>query len=124
MTTEASIQATVKHALEECGYIVGEVAKGRSAKAAGAWTGTTAGLPDLFITHHDWHEAMWLGIELKTETGKLRPAQAALHAQGRTIVARSVVEGLTAVFDVDSMEGRSAWADPAKLRRMIREFGG
>jgi hypothetical protein len=34
-TTEASIQATLKHALETCGYIVLEVAKGRSAKAGG-----------------------------------------------------------------------------------------
>jgi hypothetical protein len=66
---------------------------------------------------------MWLGIELKTPTSKLRREQAILHAQGRTIVARSVVEGLTAVFDVDSIEGRSAWEDPSRLRRMIKEFG-
>ena len=42
-TTEASIQATLKHALETCGYVVLEVAKGRSSKAAGLWTGTKKG---------------------------------------------------------------------------------
>lgn len=123
MTTESSIQSTLKQALEACGYIVGEVAKGRSAKATGAWTGTTPGLPDILVSHPNWHDGMWLGIELKTPTGKLRREQAILHAQGRTIVARSVVEGLTAVFDVDSIEGRSAWEDPSRLRRMIKEFG-
>ena len=121
-TTEKSIQATLKQALETCGYIVGEVAKARSARAAGSWTGTTPGLPDLFITHPDWHDAMWLGVELKTPTGKLRPEQAQLCSIGRTVVARSVYEAIVAVLDVDSIEGRSEWAGPARLRRMAKDF--
>lgn len=121
-TTEKSIQTTLVHALETCSYIVLEIAKGRSAKAAGAWTGTTPGAPDLLVSHPDWHEGQWLGIELKTATGRLRPAQAALHARGRIIVCRSVAEGIEAVLDVDSIEGRSAWPHAAKLRRMKRDF--
>jgi hypothetical protein len=120
--TEASIQNTLKEALEACGYIVGEVAKTRSRRAAGAWTGTTPGLPDLFVTHPDWHDAMWVGIELKTETGKLRPEQEKLHGLGRTVVARSVYEGISAVLDVDSIEGRSEWASPSRLRRIAKDF--
>ena len=96
-TTEASIQATLKHALETCGYIVGEVGKARSAKAAGCYVGNTNGLPDLFITHQDWPIGEWLGLELKTPTGKVRPEQQRLADAGRVVICRGVYEGLQTV---------------------------
>jgi hypothetical protein len=108
---EASIQATVKQALETLGYTVLEIAKGRSAKAAGAWTGTTPGTPDLFVSHAAWGEPTWIGIELKTKTGRVRPEQQALADKGLTKICRSVYEALFAIMEWEYARflSRPAW---------------
>jgi hypothetical protein len=117
-TTEASIQATLKHALEACGYIVGEVGKARSAKAAGCYIGNTNGLPDLFITHPQWPVGEWLGLELKTPTGKVRPEQQRLADAGRVVIVRGVYEGLDAVVEFDVANGRDLIKDGERRRKL------
>ena len=128
-TTEASIQATLKHALEACGYIVGEVGKARSAKAAGCYVGNTTGLPDLFITHPDWPTGEWLGLELKTPTGKVRPEQQRLADAGRVVICRGVAEGLRVVRDREEKLARAsvvAWklTTHYKISQMVEQFAG
>jgi hypothetical protein len=119
-TTEASIQATLKHALETLGYIVLEVAKGRSASAKGAWTGTTPGTPDVFVSHPDWPEAMWLALELKTPTGKIRKEQLALLEKKRSYIVRGVPQGLYAVL----LHEDGGTQKTTALCSMIQQFGG
>lgn len=123
--TEASIQATLKQALETLGYIVGEVNKGRKRRDAVYFQ--TAGLPDLFVTHPEWPAGEWLGIELKTATGKLRPAQKELNDKGRTVVARSVAGGLEVVGYVErKLDANTVLADAerrkAKVLGMAAQF--
>lgn len=116
-TTEASIQATLKHALETCGYIVLEVAKGRSAKAKGLWVGHTPGTPDVFVSHPAWPVGEWLGLELKTPTGRVRPEQQALADAGRVVIVRSVYEGLDEVAKREAIA-----ANRRSLSEMMRQF--
>lgn len=115
-TTEASIQATLKQALETLGYIVGVVNAGRNAKASVFFQ--TAGLPDLFVTHEQWPQGEWLGLELKTATGRLRPAQKALNEKGRTVVVRSVSQGLGVVFLADPRPR----GELAQIQHMMQQF--
>jgi ribosomal protein S19E (S16A) len=117
-TTEASIQSTLKQALETCGYIVGEVNKGRKSRDAVYFQ--TVGLPDLFVTHPEWPQGEWLGIELKSATGKLRPAQQELHDKGRTVVARSVAEGLEMVGYVErKLDTNTVLADAERRKARV-----
>lgn len=124
LPAESDIQKTLCDSLRECGYEVLETGKdrrsliGRLAKAlewmirkdiefgvlfgtvtkiVSEWNNNDAGLPDVFVTHPEWPTGEWLGIELKTATGKLRPKQQELHDKGRTVVARSVAEGLETI---------------------------
>jgi hypothetical protein len=121
--SEANIQATLKQALEALGYIVGELNKGRNAK--GSVFFQTVGMPDLFITHHDWPTGEWLGLELKTPTGKIREAQARLHEQGRTVIARSVRQGLEAVAYVErKLDANTPLAAPGKRKERVMDMAG
>ena len=127
-TTEASIQATLKQALETCGYTVLEIAKGRSSKAAGLWTGTTPGAPDMLVSHPDWPTAEWLGLELKTPTGKVRPEQQKLADLGRVVIVRSVADGLREVGCKESdmklakRIGDEAYGRHSKLISLMGQF--
>lgn len=57
-------------------------------KAKGS--GTTVGLPDLWVRHPAWPRGLWVAIELKTATGTLSPEQDRLHREGGSHVCRSV----------------------------------
>ena len=121
---EKDIQATLVQALRQCGYEVMETGQDRSqlqgrmmdairpflrgdiaeafifnliGKVLRTWSNNDAGLPDLFITHPDWPSGEWLGIELKTPTGKVRPEQQRLADLGRVVIVRGVAEGLREV---------------------------
>jgi hypothetical protein len=144
---EDDIQKTLCSALRQCGYEVLETGKdrrsliGRLAKAlewmvrkdiefgvlfgtitkiVSEWNNNDAGLPDLFVTHPEWPVGEWLGIELKTETGKLRPAQKELHDKGRTVVARSVAGGLEMVGYVErKLDANTVLADAEKRKAKV-----
>lgn len=121
--TEASIQATLKHALETCGYTVLEVAKGRSAKAKGLWVGHTPGCPDVFVSHPDWPIGEWLGLELKTPTGRVRPEQQALADAGRVVIVRGVYEGLCSVACVEyKLDANTVLAAPEKRKAAVMKM--
>lgn len=89
-TEEADLVAGIVQALELTGWIVLRVGQWRADKS-----GTTAGCPDLFV----WVPAKngWTGIEVKTERGRLSPAQKRLEELGVIVVVRSISEAMYAV---------------------------
>ena len=126
--SEAYIQATLVQALRQCGYEVMETGQDRSqlqgrlvraiysylrtgigeafifnliGKVLRTWSNNDAGLPDLLITHEAWPCGEWLGLEMKTPTGKVRPEQQRLADLGRVVIVRGVHEGLVTVGNRD-----------------------
>ncbi len=107
--SEAQIQKAVYDGLLRRGYTVLTVNKTRSRCACpgcGARfvprdmkSGTHAGVPDLLVARMDgtWPLGFWLGIEMKSRTGKPSDAQAALHEAGRIVICRSWEEAEAAV---------------------------
>jgi hypothetical protein len=73
---EADIQAEIKQQLEARGFIVWEFLKG-SSRGGSVWG--TKGTPDLYVFRDG--RALWL--ELKTETGTLKPDQIKRHRELR-----------------------------------------
>lgn len=104
---EACIQREIVEGLRRRGYVVLEVGKARrgvtclkcgTANPAG-WGGNTKGCPDLLISRQEWQAGTWLGLEVKTATGKLRPEQQALTDAGRLFVVRSWNDVLSVISD-------------------------
>jgi hypothetical protein len=50
------------------------------------------GVPDLIVTSDAWPRGCWLGLEIKTDAGKLSPEQKDLEARDRIVVVRSMEE--------------------------------
>lgn len=71
---EASIQAEIKQQLEARGFTVWEFLKG-SSRGGSVWG--TKGTPDLYVFRNG--KALWL--ELKTQTGTLKPDQIKRHRE-------------------------------------------
>lgn len=93
--TEAQIQTTAVDLLRLHGYIV-LVTSQRQA------TGTTEGIPDLLVTHPTkFPPGLFVGLECKTEKGKLRPHQELLWAQRRTLIFREPEHALHCVMQIE-----------------------
>lgn len=86
---ESGLVEAIRKALQERGYIVLRVGQRRADFA-----GQDAGTPDMFAARPG---ERWAALEVKTDTGDVRPAQAALAALGLSTVVRSVEEALRAV---------------------------
>lgn len=87
--SEKDIQFAIKRKLTELGYIVlstSSIAAGRGRRAAS----TSSGVPDLLVSHKKWQCGVWLGLEVKTEKGRLTPEQTELYNLGRIVIVRSV----------------------------------
>jgi hypothetical protein len=103
--SEKTLQQMVVKELERLGWQVLVTNAGiRKEAAAGLKKGkgavfATPGIPDLFVRTltRKWPIAAWIGIELKTATGKLSPAQQRLHDGGGSLVCRSLDDVLTAL---------------------------
>ena len=54
--------------------------------------GATRGIPDLLVRHPSWPRYVWVGVEVKTPTGRVRPEQQALADVGAVVVVRSLNE--------------------------------
>ena len=91
MRPEARLQSDIVACLRLCGLTVLQT----SAHRARGPLGTTPGVPDLLVRAPDAPLLMW-GIEVKTERGRLSPAQRELAEAGAYAVARSPTEALRA----------------------------
>lgn len=59
--------------------------------------GASRGIPDLIVSHPSWGRGVWLGAELKSPTGRLRPEQRELADAGRIVVWRSLEDALVTI---------------------------
>jgi hypothetical protein len=57
--------------------------------------GTSKGIPDLLVWRVGWHG--FVGLEVKTPTGRVRPEQRALADAGALVIVRSLDDALAAV---------------------------
>ncbi len=103
---EKSIQREIVEGLRRLGYYVLEAGKARrgvtcpkcgTANPATGWVGNTKGCPDLLVSRQEWQAGTWLGLEVKTATGTLRPEQKALADAGRLFVVRSWKDVLSVI---------------------------
>ena len=156
--SEQDIQATLMQALKQCGYIVLTTGSQRAGLVGQIYAGlcqagmlhhslskqaiytvlnrairgfseNDTGTPDIFVSHPDWPSGEWLGLELKTPTGKVRPEQQRLADLGRVVIVRGVAEGLRVVRDREEKQARAsvvAWTLTThyKITQMVEQFAG
>lgn len=99
--TEESIQRVIVEGLTALGFTV--LVTSRRVKRCphcGNWQrgddGATKGIPDLYFTRREWGNK-WIGAEIKSATGRLRPEQKVLAGEGLVFVWRSWEDALEAV---------------------------
>lgn len=95
---EDEIQRQIVQGLSALGFLVLVTSRRvKRCRHCGNWgrgdDGATRGIPDLLISRPGWKR--WLGAEIKSATGKLRPEQQDLHERGLTVVWRSWEDALT-----------------------------
>lgn len=106
--TEAQIQNTILDGLRALGYTVLSTSEHRRAIACphchGLFTpsggrGVDKSIPDLLVG--DEQGGVWIGLEVKSASGRLRPGQAELATKGLIRVVRSLEEALDAVSAIN-----------------------
>ncbi len=61
--------------------------------------GTDKGVPDLLVTHHLFPQGVWIGLEVKTASGKLTAEQQNLLDMKRIYVVRGIADAARAITD-------------------------
>lgn len=110
--TESNVQRGIIERLTLAGYTVVVTSRIRrgSRCRCGQWNvpaggdGVTRGCPDLFVTHHAWPTAVWLGLEVKTATGRVSPEQQRLADDSRIVIVRSQDDAVIAVESYELTE--------------------
>lgn len=104
---EEDVQAAILKELSARGYRVMQTTvryKRQNCYSCGAAVvsfkggyGATPGIPDLLVTRDDWRPGVFIGIEVKSASGRPTDAQKELLGHGRIFVVRNVAEALAAV---------------------------
>lgn len=110
--SEAQVQAAIIERLTLAGYTVVSTSRIRrgSRCRCGQWNvpaggdGVTRGCPDLYVTHHAWPTAVWLGLEVKTATGRVSPEQRRLADDCRIVIVRNQDDAILAVESYELTE--------------------
>ena len=98
---ERLIEAAIREELTLRGYIC--LHTSTHLRRGGSYaTGADKGVPDLLVTHKRWPTGAWLGIEVKTATGRLSAEQKNLYELGRIYVVRSAEEAWLIVRTFDN----------------------
>lgn len=113
LETEADLVHTVVGGLRYMGYICQRCNQHRADKSG------SDVLPDLFVTHRKWPLGMWLGMEVKTQVGRVGTARrgtASLSQQdlldvGRILIVRSWQ---------DAVDTLAAFEAQTQMRRLNR----
>jgi hypothetical protein len=95
---ESDIERAIHEELNIRGFTCLHTSSHIRGKPASYATGVDKGVPDLIVTHRSWPIGVWLGVEVKTVTGRLRPEQLNLLNEGRIIVAREPQSAVDAVL--------------------------
>lgn len=80
------LQASVRY---KCCWNCGERQRGG--------TGQTPGIPDLLVTYDGWAKGVFIGLEVKSASGRPTDAQKELLGRGLIFLVRNVGEALAAV---------------------------
>lgn len=99
---ESEISGAIKTGLKAMGYVVLSTASYHSK--IGRKTGISVGVPDLLVSHDNWPNGSWLGLEIKNAKGILGPEQEALEKAGRIVIARSWDDAIAAVRRFEGTE--------------------
>ena len=127
---EEDVQAKAILALSRTGFIVLQTSvryHAQQCRECGTWarptggTGTTPGVPDLLVSHEEWPEGLWLGVEMKDSDGGLQLEQKLLLAQARIVVARAAEAALQAAHRCGDRLTR-AFPAPALDRAKIADL--
>lgn len=106
MVSEDEIQRAIIVDLRLRGYEVLETSEHRRAEpcphckkfhTSTQGRGCLPGVPDLLVTHEDFPELCFLGLEVKGPKTPITPKQQQLADAGRTVIVYSVKEALDAV---------------------------
>ncbi len=94
---EDEIQKQIVQGLSALGFLVLVTSRRvKRCRHCGNWQsgkdGAARGIPDLLVSRQGWRQ--WVGAEIKSATGRLRPEQQELHERGLTLVWRSWEDAL------------------------------
>lgn len=100
--SEAELQRQIVEALEVMRFkVLVTTVKIRSKNPKHHRTGQSKGIPDVIISKPQWMEGIWLGLEVKSENGRVRPEQQELARLGRIVIVRSLDEAIEAARTAD-----------------------
>jgi len=128
--TEAELQCQIVDALRlhGCTVLVTSARSYRPATDKRRGYGADRGVPDLLVAPPYAPPSVWLGLEVKSRTGRLTPEQRALAEAGRIVVVRSLREAFGAVLAYythdDIPSGEMADAATLWVNRGYRMLGG
>jgi hypothetical protein len=99
---EEDLQAVIRVRLEMAGYVV----LSTTVRKVRSGYGASPGIPDLLVTRHGWNA--FIGLEVKTQRGRVREAQRRLVQLGAVCIVRSLEDALAAVqqFEKGESHGR------------------
>ncbi|MES2462788.1 MAG: hypothetical protein V4671_19575 [Armatimonadota bacterium] len=134
--SEAALQQQARATMGLLGYASMETGQGRPkvkcpcgcnhSFTPGGYMGNSLGLPDvLFYRMNPAFPPVFVPVEMKTETGIVSPAQKLLADQGRSQVARSILETVQAVKKAEEFMDQYRFSPEkrAQIERLIRESG-
>lgn len=93
--TESEIQSDIKATLKSLGFFVYDTSNAARANFRGA---AQLGIPDLLVVNPEKKNCL-IGIEVKTEKGKLKPKQIEAVEAGHYSIARSARDAVEIVSD-------------------------
>jgi hypothetical protein len=94
MSEESELQSSIVRMLRALGFVVKSTNTYDRRRAR--VMAQDKGIPDLLVSHSDF-APKWIGMEVKTPGGKMKPEQQALLDEGRIVVVRSLQEALESV---------------------------
>lgn len=87
--------------------------------------GRQAGVPDLLVSHEEWPQGLWFGVEIKGSHTAVSPAQQELRAAQRIVVARSFEEAWNATTRFEAWrqgQAQDRTGDVARLSAALLEI--
>jgi hypothetical protein len=112
--SEKQLQGSIVRALQLLGYTVFETGKTRTKVScptcktrhyATGYQGNTIGLPDIYIHNSKWKTPIGVGIELKTEKGKVQDKQQMFASLQVTAICRSLDDVLDVLHTAELVLG-------------------
>jgi hypothetical protein len=131
--SEKQRQQNIVDALAWCGYEVkrlGQIIKLQKCGGCGHefWPeggyGNDPGVADLLVTHPDWPSLVWVMLECKTPTTRVRDEQRRLARTSRSTMVRNEWQAAEAIQAVEEEMGRPPTPKLLEWMRVNQKAGG